>query len=90
MGVQSWLQRKVVQVALTRFLKGATMSSILSWLSGKKTYTVGLVGVITGILSLIGASVPGVPVLDKSAAVQLIVTSLLGVFIRNGIASVPK
>lgn len=88
----NWLEKTALKIALRRFLKGEQMGAILAFLRGRKTYITGAVSIVMSLLSLVGVGVPGLPMLGHDTAVQTIVTSLLGIFIRNGVATsvVPK
>jgi hypothetical protein len=82
----NWFERKAIEIAIRRFLKGEIMASILAWLAGKKTYLTGIAAIVAAVLSLAHVEVPGVPEVDHSTAIQMIVTALMGIFIRNGVA----
>jgi len=64
------------------------MNKISEWLRGRKTYATGFAGLVIGIVNLLGLSVPGIPTVDHGAAVQMIVTALLAIFLRKGITNV--
>ena len=60
------------------------MKNLLAKLRGKKTYFTGAVGIGIAAASLFGVNLPGVPVIAHDTAIQTIVTSLLAMFLRNG------
>ena len=62
------------------------MAKLLSLISGYKTYSVGIYGLLTGLAGLAGVAAPGLPSHGHDMAVNTIVTSLIGMFVRAGVA----
>ena len=79
--------RWALSLALRRFLKGDQMGKFLALGGGYRTYLVGAYGALSGLAALLGISTPMTPALSHDGAIQLIVTSLIGIFLRKGVAS---
>lgn len=58
----------------------------MNFMSGYRTYLTAAFGIIAGGAALAGVGIPGVPAIGHDAAVQMIVTSLMGIFIRHGVS----
>lgn len=80
----------LIRRALKHFLEGKQMQAIQQFLSGKKTYLTGLVGIIFGLVNLVGLTIPGVPLMDHAQAVQTIIGALMGIFIRNSVTPITR
>lgn len=81
----NWLERKLVQAALRRFLKGRFMQKIIDFLSGKKTYLAAAVAILHGLSCLVGLQT-GAPCVDHGTAISEILTALMVIFLRQGVS----
>jgi hypothetical protein len=64
------------------------MQKLAGRLSGRKTYITAITAIVLSWLAfLVGEPVAGTAVLDGGELITLTVTSLLAVFLRNGIAN---
>ena len=84
----NWLERVLLKAAIRRFLEGETMAAIIAWFAGKKVHLTALFTILTSLLSLFQVSIPGMPVVDHSTAIQLILTAIMAIFGRQAIAKV--
>jgi hypothetical protein len=57
------------------------VSAIVNWLQGKKTYITGAAAVLTAVAGVATGQV------GAAEAVQMGLTGLMGIFLRNGLAN---
>lgn len=66
------------------------MEKVLNFFRGRKTYLAGIASILMSAASLAGIGIPGVPLLGHDSAIQTIITAVMGIFIRQGVAKVPS
>jgi hypothetical protein len=84
----NWIKRALLRVAVRRFLEGEQMASLLAFFDGKKLYTTAIVSIAMALASLLHLSLPGVPEVDHSTAINMILTAIMGIFGRQAIGKV--
>jgi hypothetical protein len=63
-------------ILLNQLTKGLLPMNPLAILDGAKTYIVGFVCILLGLLAMIGWSIPGLPAMDAGQGWQLVLTGL--------------